>query len=162
MIKKKFLVGIVLWIGVVSCENKLENSWQSQPHINAFNEAEGVELYIKGERLSEGLNEAMVSFSLNQDLISGGFKQIFTFTLNGTSAWDEDYIEVFTPTGESFQFEIYDGLLFNIDYESNVVSQFIELLNNEYLEIHSGQYRFTISNREFMNLYSTNFLQPTS
>jgi hypothetical protein len=146
----------------MSCEQKLENSWQAKPFINAFEEEQGVALSINGERLSEGLQNAQVTFSLNQDLISGGFKEIFTFTLNSSTPWQEDQIEVFTPFGESYVFDIYDGMLFNIDYESNEVSRFIELMNNEWLEIHSGKIQFTISTKEFLNLYQTNFLQPNS
>ena len=147
---------------LMSCTQKLENSWQAKPFINAFEEEQGVALSINGERLAGGLEKAQVTFSLNQDLISGGFKEIFTFTLRSPIPWEEDTIEVFTSTGESYVFVIYDGLLFNIDYESNEVSRFIELMNNEWLEIHSGRYQFTISTREFLNLYQTHFLQPNS
>lgn len=159
----RFLLANFLWLLLlVSCEEKLANSWQAKPFINAFEEEQGVALYINGERLGGGLEKAQVNFSLNQDLISGGFKEVFTFTLTSTSSWEEDQIEVFTPSGESFVFDIYDGLLFNIDYESNEVSNFIELLNNEWLEIHSGPFQFTISTKEFLNLYEKNFLQPNS
>ena len=130
--------------------------------INAFEEEQGVALFIMGERPSDGLNEAQISFNLNQDLISGGFKEVFTFTINGSTSWGEDYIEVISPNGETYDFDIYDGLLFNIDNESNEVARFIELMNYEWLEIRSGTYAFTISTAEFINLYKTNFLQPTS
>ena len=159
---KSVLIILALWATLVSCDQQLNNAWQSKPHINAFHEEEGVALFIKGERLSKGLEEAEVYFALNQDLISGGFKQIFTFTLNGRTNWGEDNIEVITPSDETFEFEIYDGLLFNIDYESNEVSRFIELLNYDYLEIRSGDFRFTISSKDFMNLYNRYFRQSNS
>lgn len=142
------------------CEKKLENIWQTRPFINAFGEEEGVALFIDGERLSDGLEDAQVSFNLNQDLISGGYKQIFTFVLNGSTAGGD--IEVITPTNETFLFELYDGILFNIDYESNVISEFIELMNHEYLVLKQGQFQFTINTARFLDLYQTNFLQPTS
>ena len=162
MPNNKLLIAILLITGITSCEQKLQNTWQSKPYIDAFGDEQGVAIYINGERLSDDTEDALVTFNLNQDLISGGFKDVFSFTLNGNSSWGEDQIEVITPNGESHLFDIYDGLLFNIDYESNEVSRFIELMNNEYLEIHSGKYRFTISTRGFMELYTTNFLQPTS
>jgi hypothetical protein len=162
MAQQKIIVIAFCFLFLNSCTSKLENSWQAKPFINAFEEEQGVALYIAGERLSDNLNNAQVNFSLNQDLISGGFKEVFTFTLNGSSSWGEDNIEIITPNGESFLFDIYDGLLFNIDFESNEVARFIELMNYESLEIKTGSYAFTISTVGFINLYKENFLQATS
>jgi hypothetical protein len=162
MLMRRITCFILLSTGLVCCETKLKNSWQAKPFINAFEEEQGVMLYIAGERLSDNVEEALVSFNMNQDLISGGFKEVFTFTLNGSSSWGEDYLKVITPGRDTVSFNIYDGLLFNIDYESTDVSQFIELMNHESLEIHSGKYQFTISTSGFLDLYKENFLQPTS
>ena len=162
MLTRKGLVSLILVIPLMNCEPKLENTWQTKPFINAYNEEQGVSLFIRGERLTGELEEVELNFSLIQDLISGGFKEIFTFTLDGKTSWGEDQIEVITPIGEAYVFDIYDGLLFNIDYESNEVARFIELLNNESLVIRSGPYQFTISTKGFLELYKANFPQRSS
>ena len=162
MPSSKTIPVFIIVLGLVGCDNKLKNVWEAQPFVNAFNEEQGVALYISGERLTGGLNEARVSFNVNQDLISGGFKEIFSFTLNGTSSWGEDTIEVITPNGEAFVFDIYDGLLFNIDYESQEVGRFIELMNYESLEIRSGTFSFSISTKNFIDLYKASFRAENS
>lgn len=154
------LLLILITVIMQGCDYMPKNSWQSRPYINAFGEEAGIALYVEGERLTNGLDNAQVSFALTQDLISGGFKEVITFTLNGIASGSE--IEVLTPTNEPYLFEIYDGLLFNIDYESNEVARFLELMNHEFLVIKQEEYQFTISTAGFMNLYTTTFLQPNS
>ena len=145
---------------ITGCEQKLENSWQAKPYINAFGEESGTALVIDGERLSAGIESTQVMFFLFDDLISGGYKQAFTFSINGVVSGDE--IEVELPNLETFAFDLYDGMIFNVDYESNDISRFIELMNNEYLLIRHGENEFTINTADFLELYKINFLESNS
>ena len=158
LIFKYSLITLIGSLVLVGCETKLINEWSSQPFIDAFGKENGVVLFINGEQLSENLDVAVISFSLVNDLISGGYKEMFTINLNNSS-FGEDII-ITDMFGIKHEFTSYDGMIFNIDYESNDIDRLMELMNNEELTISQGEYSFMINTKGFLNLYSEHFRQP--
>lgn len=153
-VKNQIQYAILIFI-LTGCNNSLKNEWTTTPYRDAYGDITGVSLIIEGEHLSAGLDSATLSFSLIEDLISGGYRDIFTLTLNGTTSGDE--VSILTPDGEEHFFNCYDGIIFNIDYETNDIARLFELMNFSELQLKQGTYTFSISTKNFLNLYKENF-----
>ncbi len=118
------------------------------PVPDEFGEDSGkIYLQVYGEDLSEGLNEAVITYSTFNDLISGGEKTIFTITLNGQNS--NEQVMVITPDKQEVAFNCYDGIIFNIDHESHDVEHLEELMQYGKLIFKQGPYQFAISTKGF-------------
>jgi len=144
----------------IGCESKTAIEWETKPFIDAYGEENGVSLFITGEELSDNLDVAIISFSLFNDLISGGYKEMFSFSLNNTTS--SENIIITDMLGNNHEFESYGGMIFNIDPASNEISRVLELMNNEELIIKQGEHSFKVSTKGFLELYRNHFQQANT
>ncbi|MEN8251661.1 MAG: hypothetical protein ABFS32_22265, partial [Bacteroidota bacterium] len=105
---------------------------------------------VKGYDLSRNLKEAIIQYYVTEDMISGGYKPVFIFTLDGATSSDSLFVT--TPAEEEHGFECYDGLIFNIDIDSDNIQRLIPLFENEKLTITQGNKIFTINCSGFYEL----------
>ena len=149
------LLAILTLFLLAGCETKIVNEWTAAPFIDAYGNENGFILSVDAERLSSNINEATISFNEIEDLISGGYKEIFTITVDSNSP--ETEFTVTTPDQQEYVFTCYSGLIFNIDYESNDIAQMIALMEYPYLIFKTDEYSFTLSTSKFIALYQEHF-----
>jgi hypothetical protein len=75
---------------------------------------------------------------------------VFVITLDGTTSSDPVIIE--NPEGETHEFECYDGIIFNVDINSNDIQRIVPLFKNEYLIINQSGRQFKIKCEGFYEL----------
>lgn len=150
-----FSLILLMIIVITGCEAPLKNEWATEPFTDAYGNTNRISLKINGERLSPGLTSAEIRFAQIEDLISGGYKEVFSVTMNGKSASDE--MIVIDAAGQEYIFTCYDGYIFDIDSESNVIETMIGLMENKELIFRQGDQSFTISTMKFTDLYEDFF-----
>lgn len=148
--------GFIIVLLITGCNQKLKNEWAAKPFIDAYGNENGVKLEIQGEFLSGDIKTASINFTNIEDLISGGYKEVFTLEFGNFSS--SDSVTVTTVNGDSETFSCYDGLIFDIDYESDDINRLLELMDSESLVFKQGNRSFTISTKGFYNLYEKHFM----
>gem|GEM_PF-3812590 len=145
---KKLRPLLFLLLSLTTCGPETQPGWVALPVPDEFGEDSGrVFLQVYGKDLSPGLTEAVITYAVFNDLISGGEKTIFTFTLNGQTSHEN--IMVITPDGQEEQFNCYDGIIFNIDSEARDVERLEKLMRYEKLTFRQGPHTFSISTNGF-------------
>ena len=141
----KYLYFAIAFIILSSgCKPETKPGWQEMPVTDEFgNDTGETQLRVNGYKLSSGLKEAYITYHILEDLISGGYKPIFTISINGSSSSENVIIE--TPDNQKVEFECYDGIIFNIDAESDNVERLSELMKYKELRLSQDSYSFTIN-----------------
>ncbi len=146
-----------LFFAVLSCTSQeLKNEWVAKPFIDAYGKENGVKLEIQGEFLTGDMQTASINFSNIEDLISGGYKEVFTLAFGNYSG--SDSVTVTTAEGDLEVFSCYDGLIFDIDYEADDINRLLEMMDSESLVFEQGDRSFTISTKGFQELYEKHFV----
>ena len=148
--KMKYLfVAFTFVVLISSCTPEIIPGWQETPVKDEFGNNTGkTMLKVDGYNLSDGVNEAFLTYYILEDLISGGFKPIFTISINGGSS--SESVTVKTPDNQEVEFDCYDGIIFNIDNESDNIERFIELMKYQELRLRQDNYSFTINASGFL------------
>jgi hypothetical protein len=156
--KNNQIIFLLLLI-VLSCTSQeLKNEWVAKPFIDAYGKENGVKLEIQGEFLTGDMKTASINFSNIEDLISGGYKEVFTLAFGNYSG--SDSVTVTTAEGDLEVFNCYDGLIFDIDYETDDINRLLEMMDSPSLTISQGNRSFRISTKGFQELYEKHFVSP--
>lgn len=153
MHKVKFTIVLVWMILFTACSKSGSNlpGWIETTLPDQYGNTEGYKaLEVNGYNLSRNIQEAMIQYYITEDMISGGYKPVFIITIDGKTS--SEMVTIKAPDGKDYEFECYDGLIFNIDFESDNIQRLIPLFNNENLKILQGDNEFTINCKGFYEL----------